>query len=339
MHSLRPRRLGALALIVLAFGQGGAGSQEPAPQAVVREIGHDFGPVAEGGTVTHTFSVGNRGTAPLHILRVDASEPGMRSRFTEVVAPGDTGRVTIAWTPEGRSGDLNAHAVVHLSDPKRPRVTLALSGVLTQSIGIAPSSDVHLSVYADQSAERRVTIVNNEERPLAVTGLRPSGDHFRAAVVTVEPGRTYEVVVTAPPGLRPGRYIGDVFVDTDHPRLGPLRLVVHTFVKDLLYATPDAIDFGDVSLERIKRSESAPWLSQSATLVKREGDFAIVAISSNVDGLRVHRSPSGRSRTIGLVVTLDRHRIRPGELDGSIRIETDDRAFPVVVLPVRGRIH
>ena len=328
---------GLLVLTVHDAGRAQSPVPEPPPRAIVREVGHDFGPVEARRPVSHSFIVHNAGEGPLRILKVEAS-PGVTSRFTDTVPPGGIGRVTVNWEPSGDSGEVKADVVVHLSDPKRPRVTLVLNGVIRRSIGVEPSPDVFVNVFPDETAERRVAIVNHETRPLAVTGLRPAGEHFTARIETIDAGRRYDIVVTVPRGLRPGRYIEDLFVDTDHPQLGPLHLAVNAFVKDAMYATPEVIDFGDVSLERVRASESAPWLSQSSTLRKRVGDFAITSISSDIEGLRVDRSPSGRSGVVGLLVTLDRRHLQAGDLEGSIRIQTDDKAFPVLVLPVRGRI-
>jgi hypothetical protein len=329
-------------LVGAALHQPAVAAQTPpangTPRAIVHEIAHDFGPVDPGSRLTHTFTVRNTGTAPLAITRVECSEPGMRSRFTDVVPAGESGRVTIEWDITRSSGDLDAHAVIHLSDPTRPRVTYALTGVVVRSIEMRPSPDVFMSVYPDEEKERIVRIVNNEPRPLAITSVEARGARVAAELRPVEPGRSYDVAVAVEPGLRPGRYTGTVEVSTDHPRLAQLRIAVTVLVKDTLYANPDAIDFGEIPLHRV--SALAPALfSQSLTLKKREGHFAIVSVSSDVEGLRMTTSPSGRSDTFGLTVAVDHERlVVEGRLDGAIRIQTDDADFPVIVIPVHGRV-
>ena len=52
MLSPRQRPVCTLSLLALVLAHRPASPQDLAPQAVVREIGHDFGPVAPGGTVT-----------------------------------------------------------------------------------------------------------------------------------------------------------------------------------------------------------------------------------------------------------------------------------------------
>jgi hypothetical protein len=312
---------------------------EGTPRAIVKEIGHDFGPVDVGGLLTHTFTIGSGGTAPLTILRVETSEPAMRTRFTSVIPPGTAGRITVEWDALGVSGDLDGHLVVHTSDPRRPRVTFTLSGTIVQSILVQPSPDVFVSLFEDEGAERRLMIVNNESRALNVTGLRPTGDHFTATLNTLEPGRKYEVLVKVPKGLKAGRHSGEIVVETDHPRLGSRRIEVNAVIKKAVYVTPEAFDFGDISLEKVHASETAPWLLQSAELRSRKGDFSIVSITSDVPGLKIDRSPAGLSASFGLVATLDRRSLQPGPIKGSIRIQTTNKEFPLVEIPVYGRLY
>jgi hypothetical protein len=309
-----------------------------APLTFVPEISHDFGPVAPGRTLGHTFAIRNDGTAPLTILRVEGSEPGMRSHFTSSVPAGETGRVRVEWTPDRASGNLDAHVVVHLTDPKRPRVTLSLTGVLSRSIDIQPSPDLFVSLYRDQTAERRVSLVNTEARPLAIKAVRANTDGIAADLEVVEPGKRYDVVVRVPSGLEPGRHVESIDIETDHPRLAQLRVGVTIFVKDTLFANPERIDFGTLGIKQISAPSSIGLLSHTTTLRKRSGIFAIVSMTTDVPGLRVDRAPSGSSGSFGLTLTLDPKKAKPGSLEGSVRIQTDDKDFPVIVLPVSGAI-
>jgi hypothetical protein len=309
-----------------------------APRALVAEAGHDFGPVEPGGRYTHTFTLRNAGTAPLTISRIEFSEPGIRSRFKSPLLPGETAPVTIEWEIDRAAGDLDAHAVIHVSDPARPRITYALRGVVRRSVELRPSPDMFVHTYADQEATRSVRIVNNDERPLAIRSVMASGDRVRAELLPVEAGRTYDVKVTVPAGLEPGRYLESIEVETDHPRLASLHLDVNIVVRKDLFVTPDAVDFGALALRGRTPVSPALW-SQSLTLKKRDGDFTIVGIDSDVAGLRVEHSPRGRSQTFGLLLSVDPERLDGAtNLDGAIRIRTDDADFPEIVVPVSGTL-
>jgi hypothetical protein len=305
----------------------------------VLEAGHDFGPVEPGGRLRHTFAIRNTGTAPLIISRVEVSEPGMRSRFSGLVLPGEAGRIDIEWDADRSTGNLDAHLVAHVNDPNRPRVTFTLTGVVTRSIDIKPSPDVFFSVYRDEAAERRVTIVNTEGRPLGIKAVRPIGGRVLAEIQTRQQGERYELVMRVPKGLEPGRYLDAVEIDTDHPRLAQVRVGVNLLVKDELFLNPEVIDFGQLSLQQVSTSASAALFAQSSTLRKRKGLLAITSIATDVPSLRIDRSPAGPGHTFGLTISIDPKRARPGSLEGTIRVHTDDKEFPLIELPVRGSIH
>jgi hypothetical protein len=330
--------LGIVATCLLQAAGHAQAREDSLPRAVVPEIAHDFGPVELGGRASHAFAIHNAGAAPLSVLRVEASDPGMKSRFKPVIAPGETGFVSIDWDSARTAGNLDAHAVVHLSDPKKPRVTLTMTGVVRQSIVIQPTPDVVVSLYPDQSAERRLTIVNKDDRPLAIRGIRVAGSHFKADLRPVEPGKSYEVLISVPTGLDAGQHQESLFIDTDHPRLGQLHVAVNVFVKKNLYVTPDVIDFGELSIAQVRTVSAAAVTLQTSTIRKREGNFTITNMSTDVPGLRLDRSPAGSSNVFGISVRIDPNRAKPGSLKGMVRIETDDKLFPVIELPVHGEI-
>jgi hypothetical protein len=335
--------LGCLAASVLLhsrlpmLAQEGTKLQD-APRAVVAESSFEFGTLARGERLTHTFTVRNEGRGVLNILRVDLSEPGMKSRFKPAVSPGEEGRIVVEWDTTRLSGDVEAKAVVHLNDPARPNLTLVLSGAIRRSIDIHPARDLFFSLYRDETAERRLTVVNNEERPVAITAVRQEGEHFTADVTTVRPGHTYEVVVKVPSGWPAGRYPEALFIETDHPRSAQLRIGVNVFIKNDIYASPEILDFRELTLQQLRRPSAAPLLTQTTTIRKRNGDFLITGISSDIPALQIRHSPSGRSNSYQIDVSVDPERAKAGAFEGAIRLETDDRDIPVVLIPVLGVI-
>jgi hypothetical protein len=310
-------------------------------KAVALEAVYDFGAIDQGATVSHSFTIRNDGTAPLTVARIDLSQPGMKSRFGRTIPPGAEGRITIQWDVTRMSGDVMADAVVHFENPGQPRLTLTIKGTITPPIEIRPAPAVFFSVYRDETAEQAITIVNNEERPLRIGAIRPEGEHFLAELATIEAGRVYEIRVKVPRGLPPGRYMETLLVDTDHPRRQQLRIGVNVFVKNDLHATPEFVDFDHISAEQLRRADLAKLLGQTVTLRKRQGQFRITGISTDVRGLRIERSPApveSSAAAFRIDVGVEPGAIQPGSLEGSIRISTDDKEFPELRIPVRGMV-
>ena len=332
-----PRREASLAAFVVVCLAGGSASGLSG-QGGSRDQSHDFGTVTQAEKVVHAFTLRNDGAAPLTIERVELSDAGMTARFERVIPSGAAGQIRIEWLTGQLAGKVEAEAVVHFTPPARP-LALGLMGVVRPSIEFLPYPAVFVSVFTGQTAERHVRIVNHEPRPLAITRLEGGGRVFAAALDTVEAGKVYDLRVQVPAGVPPGRYQEAVYIDTDHPRRPRIPIAVHVLVKRDVYANPEEVDFGMVSLDELAQAPSLlELLTQTVLIKKREGVFGIKAVASDLGLLRIRRSPDGRSAAFRIDVGLDRQRLRPGPITGSIRVATDDDAFPEVVIPVRGEL-
>src|SRR5262245_60899681 len=265
--------------------------------------------------------------------------PGMKARFNRVIAPGEEARITLEWDTNDVKGEVRGEAVLRLNDPDQPTVTLTLSGVVKLPVEVRPFPAVFFSVWKGESAERRVTIVHNEERPLNILGLKPDGNHFVASLQTVEPGMTYSLLVKIPPETPPGRYTEAVYLESDHPALPRLKIAVNVFVKTDIYMSPEIVDFGVVSLEQLARASSLlEFLTQTLLVKKRQGEVVITSIVAAPSVLEITQSPSGRSGIFRIDVGLARDKLQQGAITGSIHVHTNDKDFPSFVIPVRGEI-
>jgi len=203
-----------------------------------------------------------------------------------------------------------------------------------------PFPAIFLSAFQGEKNERRLRIVNNEEKPVAISLAQPAENHFTASLSTVEPGKVYEVTVLIAATASPGRYDEQLALATSDPKLGRITVPVHLFVKPDLYANPDVADFGQVSADELRKNPARrELLTQTFLVKKREGSFAIARVRSTVEGLDVRIDPrNGKSSTFRVDVALNPERIKTGKLDGFILVETDDKNFPEIKVPVSGAI-
>jgi hypothetical protein len=304
------------------------------------EAAYDFGTVKQGSKIVHSFTVKNTTATPLTIRSVELSMPGMHARFAPAVAPNAEGRVTIEWDTAHVSGEIAGEATILFADDSQPSATLQLKGVVRPPLDIQPLPAVFLSVFRGEDNESRLRIVNNEAEPAAISISVAAGKHFIASLTTIEPGRVYELVARVPAAVLPGRYDEELSLSTDNPKLGSVNIPVHVFVKPDLYANPEAIDFGRVSVEDLRKNPQSRELSTQTFLVKkREGEFEIKKVSSDLPGLEVRKDPPhGKSSTYRIDVALNPQKIPAGKLDGFVEIETNDRDLHVIKVPVTGRV-
>ncbi len=150
---------------------------------------------------------------------------------------------------------------------------------------------------------------------MTVTLSKPNSKLVLASLITIQPGRTYELVTKIEPDTLPGRYNEELSISTDNPKIGVVTLPVHLFVKAGLYANPDSIDFGRVSADLVRNNSARrSFLTQTFLLKKRNGNFKITKLTSDVPGIEITQDPADQqSSTYRIDVTLDPQQIRLGK--------------------------
>ena len=325
----------ATALVLLAT----ASALASAPSAMVARQTFEFGSVKQGARIDHAFTIKNIGDGPLSFAGADLSLPGMQIRMAPAeVAPGAEGTVTIAWATGHVAGAVEGIARVRSNDPARPQLALVLKGTVVPSISIEPLPAVFLSTFADDPAERTLTIRNNADTELALPRVE-AGPHVVASLKTVQPGKTFTVAVRAAPHAAPGRYEETLTLDSGNAAIGVISVPVHLWVKPDLYANPESVDFGTVAVgDPSNPPIAAAAPSQTLMLKRRTGTFQIESISSDSPLLVATRSPaSGASDSFLIDARLRPELLWPGAtLSANLRIRTSDPEFPEVVVPVTG---
>lgn len=335
-------------LFVLLLGLGGSYAAETrllaqtgSSRVVVARQTHDFGTVRQGDPLVHAFVIRNEGTAPLTILRVDLSTPGTKTRFKKTLLPSESGQIVMEWDTSKLQGEFEAEAVVHLTDPQQPRVSLSLTAVVIAPIAFDPSPEVFFSAYRGETPERTVQVINNEGRPLTIIGAESPSNHYDVSVKTVRDGFAYEIRVKIRPDVPFGRYPSEpIYLRTDSPDRPRLQLLANLLVKPDFYAVPEDVNFGTLRLESLMRqTQLAALLKQSIAVAYREGSVEIERIESDVAALHIAQTPSsGSSQRFRLDVSLMPDKATKGSLAGSIRLITTNPAIPPLVIPVRGEV-
>jgi hypothetical protein len=328
-------------LIILGLLCGCLSAQAVEPGGVsFLETTYDFGPVKQGSKIAHSFTVKNSATTPLTIQSVQLSMPGMNARFRPVIAPGGEGTITLEWNTSHLTGEMDGEAIVLFGDSQERSATLLLKAAVRPPLEIRPFPTVFLSAFQGEDNECRLRIVNNEEEPAAVSLSAIAGKHFTASLTTIQGGRVYELVAKIPSTITPGRYDEELSLSTDNPKLAGITIPVHVFVKPDLYANPEAVDFGPVSAEELRKNPATrELLTQTFLVKKRKGEFEIKEVRSDLEAVELRRDPPhGKSSTYRVDVTLNPQKAKLGKLEGFVEIVTDDKDFPTIKVRVAGSV-
>jgi len=324
-----------IVLIVLACAASAQQSAIP-----VQDHDFDFGVVKQGPKLVHVFPIRNSGETPLRIDRVEASLPGISARFQPLIQPGGEGRITVEWNTAEAAGVLEANLVVRTNDARTPVIPLRVKAIVKPPVEFLPYPAVFFSAYRDEAPERKVRIVSNQDSPLHIQRIESPENHYTVAVDTVQPGKVYDLRVKVRPGADLGRYTEQIVLTTDQPQNNRFQIGANLFVKPDLYAFPEVIDFGSVSLETLDRQPKLlDLLRQTTVLTNRSGPLEIQSVTSDVPFIRIIRSPeSGKETRFRIDVVPVRERMQRGKIAGHVRVLTNDPRHHELLIPVQGEV-
>jgi hypothetical protein len=299
----------------------------------------DFGEVRQGKVVSQAFTIGNTGNRELRIEKIEFSAPGMNVAVKQVIAPGMTTVLDLTMDTSHQPRDAEASAIIYLNDPLRPKVKLTITGTVIPPIEFLPMPSFYLSQFEGEARSRSVTLLNNQESNIRITELEPQGEHFTASFRELESGRQYLVNVTTSANAPIGRHFESLVVHTNDPNYPSIHLQVNLLVKPDIFLAPEEVDFGRISINRLKQDAALQELVQQTVVInRRRGKMSILSAESDIPAISVKAEPKGPSQTFMLMVGLKSEKLKRGEIQGNIRLKTDDPGFPELLIPVTGVI-
>lgn len=184
---------------------------------------YEFGRVAEGDTAVHVFAFTNAGDEAVRLADVQASCGCTTPSFTvDPIAPGDRGRIVVAYDSRGRPGPFEKTVAVTASGAEPAHTLLRIAGTVEPgfaSTGVRMGSlvfahDAYEAGTIDGGAlQHAFRFYHAGDRPLKVLGVEaPSGVEVFAPERPVFPGDVFAVVVSVESPAQLARPDGEVEV-------------------------------------------------------------------------------------------------------------------------------
>lgn len=204
---------------------------------------HDFGRIASGALVKHSFVFKNSGDATLNVTHVAGScgctAPG---DWTRKVEPGQTGSIPIQFNSGNFNGLVFKTITVTSDDRKQPNTPLQIKADIWKPVEVSPSFAVlHANVETMASAKASVRVLNHEESPLTLESLSSSNPLFAAELRTNQPGRDFEVLINVTSRVAPTNLQGVISIKTSSTNVPVLNVTAMVALQPVLVAAPAQI--------------------------------------------------------------------------------------------------
>lgn len=241
------------------------------PRIQFAETVHDFGRIPSG-MARHDFMFTNTGTALLEIKEV---RPGCgcttAEKWDSKVEPGKTGVIPLLFNSTGFSGAVAKAATVRCNDPGGSNLVLLIKADVWNPIEVKPATVVFIPSGEGQTNETRIVrIVSKVEEPVELSGLECTNRSFRAELKTVQPGKEFELLVTALAPFLENRINTAVTLKTSTPLRPSITVGVYLSVQPPVTIIPNMVSLPPGPLTNAVRHVLAIQNTESNRLVLSE---------------------------------------------------------------------
>lgn len=306
---------------------------------IAPEPAFDFGRVVRGTLVGHEFVLRNQGQVPVRITRAVMTPPLLVTRMPGVVAPGDTAVIATRLDTAQLQGAFPGELIVELDGASQSQIELSFEGEVVGSIEVAPMPALFIAGQRGRQAQGTVELINHEAEPLYILRVEHPREAFSTMLEALVPGQRYRLTVALRPDGPAGRRSDAILLRTSSRTTPLIRIVAYTNLRERVHVFPDSVELGSIGLGQV-RSDPALLgrLAQTLMVYQADGTDFQAHVESNLPGLKLTPQRGPQRDRYQITVQLTRDELRVGELEGSIRIRTNDPEFPDLLVPVRGRI-
>ena len=307
---------------------------------------YDFGKSLLGDPIRYTYRVTNAGDAMLEISNVKSTcgcttvgAPSSGGSWTRQIAPHQTGVIPIE-VHVLANGPINKTVTVTSNDKNRPNATLQIRGTIWTPIELSiPQPTVIFNLKADAPAisTQVIKIFNREDPPLTLSAPESSSQFFSAVLRTNDPGREFELTISAAKPSSPPTNGGNVqmlpgviTMQTSSPRMKVLSITTQETIESEILVFPTQL--------QMPNSPLTQPLTNFITVRGNTG--APLTLSNpavNVPGVDVSVKTLTTNKQFSLFVAFPAGFVVPPGQSVVVTVESDNPHFPVISVPVRPR--
>jgi Protein of unknown function (DUF1573) len=226
----------------------------PAPAATWADslfdnLTHDFGVVARGPTVSHSFRIANTTSQPVHISSIRVScgctSAGVR---TADLAPGQSTDLIAQMDTHRFVGPKSVTIYVQFDRPQWEEVRLTVSANGRDDLALIPDSIAFGSIIRGSSPTKSATLTFHGAGTHLVS-VQAESNYVQLAAKNIrrtEMELAYEITATLRPDTPIGNWYTDIWLTTNNPSGQRIRLPLSVDITPALQFSAPVLAFGPV---------------------------------------------------------------------------------------------
>lgn len=346
----------ALGLLVLnaalAFGAETAAQKsetaaQKAPRLTIVEPVKDFGTIPKGDKLDWTFVVKNTGDADLMILAARPSCGCTVADFDKVIKPGDSGKVTAHVDTTNFAGPIAKAVTIDTNDPSTPSAQLTIHAVVKPYVEAYPAGFVRFNLLQGDTDVQTVTLYSEESDPFEVVKVESPEKWIKVDTKKIDDttalvpnvGRAgqaqYRINITAGgPDAKIGPIADKIHIVTNSKHTPDYWLSVSGVIRPPFRVEPSGVNFGEVTPNDTAATRTVVLRSNN---LRAPESFVVSKAESDVPGVTANVKPTNNKGEYEVTLQVAPS-AKPGDVNGDVKIYTNDKLNPVVTVPVKGTI-
>ena len=287
-------------------------------------ITHDFGTVARGPTVAHTFRITNTTGHPVHIagIRVSCGCTSAAAQSTDL-APGQGTDIVAQMDTRRFVGFKNVTIYVQFDRPQWDEVRLTVTANARDDMALVPEM---LAFGSNASRSATVTFLGSHTHLISVQAesnyLQLEAKNVRHSAAEL----AYEITATLRPDTPAGKWFTDIWLNTNNPSEPRIRLPVAVDVAPALQFSAPVLAFG-----AIKPGEK----TEKRIILRGPQPFRITSITGTDES--VTATAEDAAKPVHIIVVGVKP-ASPGDFARTLKIATDLSADAAAELPVTASV-
>lgn len=315
------------------------------PHLSLTEPIKDFGTVPKGQKLDWSFVVHNTGTSDLEIL---AAKPGCGctvADFDKIIKPGQTGKVTAHVDTTNFAGPIAKAVTLETNDAGTPNAQLTITAIVKPYVDAFPAGFVRFNMLQGDVDKQTLTIFSEDEAPFEIVKVESPQEWIKVDYKKAEGSDIQKIGRSGQ-----NQYKFDVTVGGPDVRVGPLAEKIHIVtnskfqpdywvsvsgvVRPTYRVDPTAVNFGDVAPTD---SAATRVIMLRSNDLKTPERFVVSKVESGVAGVTAAVKPTDKKGEFELTLQVAKD-AKPGALDGTVLVHTNDSVKPLVTIPVKGMV-
>jgi hypothetical protein len=244
------------------------------------------------------------------------------------------------------AGPIAKAVTIETNDPSTPSAQVTIHAVVKPYVEAHPAGFVRYNLIQGDAETQYVTLYSEETEPFQVVKIESPQEWIKAEYVKVpeaelvqgvgRPGQAqYKLAITVGgPDAKIGPVAEKIKVVTNSPHQPEYLIAVSGVVRPSYRVEPSGVNFGEVAPTDSAATRTVTLKSNN---MKAPESFVVTRVQSSLPNVKAEVKPTANKGEYEVTLQIAKD-AKPGDVDGTVTIYTNDKVNPVVTVPMKATI-